>query len=114
MIKRKTIYDAHRRYFSGHLHNHCRLSANILSSVSRELSEHPAPHRLDYNWPFHLIVYMNGKLISVFADGWDNSIDILPLKTTGKPYSASKERRFLTPKGTVNYILKKWGKLRNA
>ena len=114
MIKRAFIYEAHRNQGipKGTLSRHAKDSANILSRVSRVLSEHPAPHKLDLKWPFHLVVYMNGQKISIYAAGWDKSIDVLPLKADGSTYNAKYERRFLTPKGVVNYILKKYGKPR--
>ncbi len=108
MITRKFIYDVHKEKELT-LFNHEKNSANILSRVSRELDIYPIPYRLDYQWPFHLIVYINNKKLSIFAGGMSNLIEVMPLKANGSPCSSKYEKSFLTPKGLVNYILRKYG-----
>ena len=109
MITRKLIYDLHRQKY-GELYKHSKHSADILSRVTRIADKYPLPYHIDYTWLLHLIVWINGKRLSVYAGGWSNLIEILPLKNTGSPYSSRYERGFLTPAGAVNYILKKYSK----
>jgi hypothetical protein len=107
MITRKDIYNIHRKR-DNTLSRHAKLSANILSRITRELDKHPLPYRLDYEYPYHLIVNCN-RLISVYASGMNKRIDVLHYLNSGKPASGKYERGFMTPKGAVNYIIKKWG-----
>ena len=103
MIKRSFIYNLHRR--RDHcLSRHARNSANILSRVTKVMDNYPLPYRIDIDYPYHLIVNCN-RLISVHANGFNNKIEVAPTKN-----SARYERAFMTPKGAVNYILRKWGK----
>ena len=109
ILTRKFLYDLHRQRNNGLLFCHDRQSANVLSRLTRELSKHPLPYRIDYSYPHHLIVYCNGQY-SVHAAGWDNRMDFIPLKLDGSPYAAKYEKSFMTSKGLVNYILRKYGK----
>ena len=108
MITRKELYDTYRSIY-GSLFRHNRNSANILSRVSRQLDKYPLPYKLDNKWPYHLIIYCNNWRLSVYAEGMDRVIEICPLKLDGSPYSNRYEKSFLTPKGAVNYILKRYG-----
>ena len=108
MKTRKFIYDLHREREKV-LSRHARQPANILSRLTCKLDKHPLPYKIDFNFPYHLIVNCNGT-ISVFAGGFDKHIDIQLLTANGKPDNRSPEYCTLTPKGAVNYILRKWGK----
>lgn len=115
MLTRKEIYEAHRLRLGPKakpLPRHIRNSANILSKISRRLDKHLLSHILDRNWPFHLIVSINNKRLSVHSGGLNNRIDISPIKDNGHPYPTRYEKGFLTPTGAVNYILRKYGKKR--
>lgn len=113
MITRRHLYLAHKRRDLP-LSRHERASANILSRVSKELDKYPLPYKLDYNWPFHLIVYVNNRTLSVYSGGFNNLIEICPLTKDGNPYANRYEKGYLTPEGAVNYILRKYGKPKNV
>ena len=108
MLRRKLLYDLHRERETT-LSRHARQSANTLSRLTREVDKHPLPYRIDYSYPYHLIVYCNGA-ISIHTSGFDNRMDVLRLKQSGNPCNTKYERGIMTPKGVVNYILRKWGK----
>ena len=108
MLTRKFLYDLHRNHDKT-LHRHNKLSANVLSQLSRLCDNYPLPYKIDADFPFHLIIYCNDT-ISAFCGGFDKRIDIQKLTPTGKPDNRSLEQSFMTPKGAVNYILNKWGK----
>ncbi len=108
MITRKFIYDLHREH-EGTLSRHARLSANVLSQLSKELDKHPLPYRLDYSSPYHMLIRCN-RWFSANVSGFSKRIDLIPLKESGEPYNAKYERSFMMPEGLVNYILKKYGK----
>lgn len=107
MISRSFIYSLHRAH-DYPLSRHARLSANILSRLTSELDKHPLPYKIDVTHPYHLIVHCN-RAISIYAGGFDNRIDIMPLGVNGRPLNAKYERSFMTPIGAVNYILRKYG-----
>ena len=106
MLKRSFIYNLHRDRES--LSKHAKLSANILSRVTKELDKYPLPYRIDYSYPYHLIVYCNGSF-SIHNGGFNRRIDFIPLKQNGHPYNIKYERGFMTPRGLVNYILRTYG-----
>lgn len=109
MIARSFFYALHRNY-TPPLSRHARNSANILSRVSKRLDEKGIAYDPDPKWPFHIIVHVGGKELSVFAGGWGNRIDILQLKKkSGSPFNAKYENCSLTPEGAVNLILRKYG-----
>jgi len=108
MIKRRVIYNLHRKH-DGVLFRHSRQSANILSRLTFQLDKYPMPYRLNFDYPYQLIVYCNGRF-SLHAGGFDKRIDMIPLKTSGEPCNTKYKRAFQTPKGVVNYILSKYGK----
>jgi hypothetical protein len=109
MINCKLLYNIHRNQHNGELYRHARLSSNVLSRLSRELDKHPLPYRVDFTYPFHLIVNCN-CVISVHNNGYNNRMDIQRLTDLGNPDRRYPEKSFLTPKGVVNYIIRKWGK----
>jgi hypothetical protein len=109
MFSRGYIYIFHRIHEGQQLPRHTRNSANILSRVSRELDKWPLPYQLIHDWPYHLLVHCNRRL-SVYAGGMDNRIEIAPLKDNGEVDKRFKEVSFMTPKGVVNYILKKYSR----
>lgn len=107
MITRKTLYDLHRKNY-GDLARHARLSANVLSRLTRVLDKYQLPYNLSYSYYYQLVI-RSRPLLSVHAAGWDTRMDVLPLKRDGSPYNSKYERSFMTPKGLINYILKKYG-----
>lgn len=108
MIYREELYKLHRKLEPGDLSRHAILSSKILSSISRRLDKYPIPYHIDYDYIYHLIININGKRLSIYNSGFDNKIEIARLKINGQPYK-NNEIAFLTPKGAVNYILKKYG-----
>ena len=109
MLKRKFLYDLHRER-EQYLSRHAQQSANTLSRLTYELDKYPLPYRIDFNYPYHLIVYRN-KPISIHTSGlFGNRMDVLPLRKSGKSFNVKYERGFMTPKGVAHYILLKWGR----
>jgi hypothetical protein len=107
MKSRKFIYALHRSA-EGELSRHSKISANILSRLTRELDKYPLPYAINFKYPYQMTIHCNCK-ISVHAAGWNNRMDIIRLRDDGTPYAAKYEKSFMTPGGVVNYILRKWG-----
>lgn len=109
MIKRKTIYGLHRKHYKGRLSRHSKLSANVLSQLTFELDKHPIPYQLDYTYPFHLKVIINGQRLSLHCGGFSKRLELATVDIKGEA-NVNTEVGFMTPRGAVNYILRNWGK----
>lgn len=89
---------------------HEQLAYRVLSSLKKELRKNKIGYLSDKTWSYHILIPLaaTGSCVSLFCSGLNKAIDIQELKRDGSPDQRSKEVRYLTPKGTANYIRRKY------
>ena len=84
---------------------HCKLAAEVLTKLAKELESQGYKYREDPYWPYHLLVLTSGdRYLSFYCGGFRKSIDIQQMRKDGTADTRFKEECFATTKGAVNYL----------
>ena len=92
---------------------HCKLAAEVLDKLAKELGRQGYKYREDLYWPWHLLVATSrNRGISLFCGGFRKVIDIQQMKKDGTADTRFKETRFSTPRGAVNFLGREQGSIK--
>lgn len=92
----------------GYIPRHCKVAAEVLSNLAKELERQGYKYKEDPYWPYHLLAASSeGRYISFYCGGFRRDIEIQQLKKDGTADTRFKEESFSTSRGAVNYLLRR-------